>query len=90
MAKLSNFNIDNKNSEPQNQKVSQEELYQKYNEYKDLSQSQLNNELFKEVSRQKQNGTFNYQQLESMLEGLRPTLGEENYKNMKRILENLR
>lgn len=90
MAKLSDFNIDNKNSEPQNQKVSQEELYQKYNEYKDLSQSQLNNELFKEVSRQKQNGTFNYQQLESMLEGLRPTLGEENYKNMKRILENLR
>ena len=90
MAKLSDFNIDNKNSEPQNQKVSQEELYQKYNEYKDLSQSQLNNELFKEVSRQKQNGTFNYQQLESMLEGLRSTLGEENYKNMKRILENLR
>ena len=90
MAKLSDFNIDNKNSEPQNQKVSQEELYQKYNEYKDLSQSQLNNELFKEVSRQKQNGTFNYQQLDSMLEGLRPTLGEENYKNMKRILENLR
>ncbi len=90
MAKLSDFNIDNKNSEPQNQKVSQEELYQKYNDYKDLSQSQLNNELFKEVSRQKQNGTFNYQQLESMLEGLRPTLGEENYKNMKRILENLR
>ena len=90
MAKLSDFNIDNKNSEPQNQKVSQEELYQKYNQYKDLSQSQLNNELFKEVSRQKQNGTFNYQQLESMLEGLRPTLGEENYKNMKRILENLR
>ena len=55
-----------------------------------MSSEQLNHELFKEVTRQKQNGTFDYKKLESMLEGLKGSLSEENYQNMKRILEGLK
>ena len=62
----------------------------KYNEYKDLSASQLNDELFKEVAKQKQDGSFNYAQLENMVESLKGSLSPENYQNMKRILESLK
>ncbi len=70
--------------------VSEKEIMDKYNQYKDLSSEQLNQELFKEVARQKANGSFSYDRLEGMLEGLRGSLGEENYQNMKRILESLK
>ena len=55
-----------------------------------MSWSHLNKELFKEVAKQKQAGTFDYARLEGMLESLRGSLTEENYQNMKRILESLK
>lgn len=69
--------------------ITEQDILNKYNEYKDLPSEQLNQELFKEVSRQKMNGTFDYQKLKSMLEGLRGSLSEENYQNMLKILESL-
>ena len=70
--------------------VSEEDLRKKYNQYKDMDNSQLSNELIKEVGRQKMAGTFDYDRLESMVEGLRGSLPEENYRNIKRILEGLK
>lgn len=67
-----------------------ENLQNKFNEFSQMSQENLMQELFKEVAKQKNNGTFDYQKLEQTLSILRPTLGEDNYQNMKKILENLR
>ena len=89
--KLSSYKQnDGKSTECDNKNVTEKEIIDKYNEYKDMSSEQLNHELFKEVTRQKQNGTFDYKKLESMLEGLKGSLSEENYQNMKRILEGLK
>ena len=91
MPRLSDFNFNNteKNSTSDNSNFEQD-IYQKYNQYKDLSESELNRELLNEVARQKSNGSFDYNRLASMLESIRGALGEENYRNMKRILESLK
>ena len=91
MPKLSDFNFNNteKNHTSDNSNFEQD-IYQKYNQYKDLSESELNRELLNEVARQKSNGSFDYNRLASMLESIRGTLGEDNYQNMKRILESLK
>lgn len=86
--RLSDFN--NNKTEKVEENVTEKNIMDKYNQYKDLSSDQLSQELFKEVSRQKANGTFDYQRLESMLDSIKGSLSEENYQNMKRILESLR
>lgn len=86
MGKLSDF--ENKNDKKQD--VSEKDLRQKYDEYKDMNNQELSNELMKEVGRQKLAGTFDYEKLEGIVDGLRESLPEENYRNIKRILEGLR
>ena len=86
--RLSDFN--NNKTEKVEENVTEKNIMDKYNQYKDLSSDQLSQELFKEVSRQKTNGTFDYQRLESMLDSIKGSLSDENYQNMKRILETLR
>lgn len=86
--RLSDFN--NNKTEKVEENVTEKDIMDKYNQYKDLSSDQLSQELFKEVARQKANGTFDYQRLESMLDSIKGSLSEENYQNMKRILESLR
>ena len=86
--RLSDFN--NNKTEKVEENVTEKDIMDKYNQYKDLSSDQLSQELFKEVARQKANGTFDYQRLESMLDSIKGSLSDENYQNMKRILESLR
>ncbi len=88
--RLSDFNQNNDKEPIKNSKLSEQDVMNKYNQYKDLSQEQLNKELFKEVARQKQAGTFDYSKLEGMLESLKGSLSTEDYMNMKRILESLK
>ena len=87
--KLSDFSRNENIKEPQ-KNITDKDIMDKYNQYKDLSSDQLSQELFREVSKQKANGTFNYNQLENMLESLKGSLSEENYQNMRRILESLK
>ncbi len=88
--KLSDFKgQETKAQKPQNN-ITEDDIMEKYNSYKDLSSDQLNQELFKEVAKQKQNGSFDYQKLENMVEGLKGSLSPENYQNVKRILESLK
>lgn len=86
MAKLSEFEFNNKN----NTNVSEEELRNKFDEYKDMSKEQLNSQLFSEVARQKAEGSFDYNKLAEMVENLRGALPEQDYNNIKRILESLK
>ena len=81
--KLSNF-------EQKNNKTNEEILKEKYDEYSQMNQEELSNKLFSEVAAQKQKGTFDYNKLVQMVESLRGSIPEENYNNIKRILENLK
>lgn len=83
MGKLSDFKNNGQN-------VSEEEIKDKFDYYKDMSSQELSNELAKEVARQKGNGSFDYQKLNSMVESLRGSIPEESYQNVKRILDSIR
>lgn len=61
-----------------------------YNEYKDKSQDELVEELYKHVAKQKQDGTFDYNSLENMLNKVSPFLTSEQKIKMKEILEQLK
>ena len=88
MAKLSQFSGQQKDFD--NKTVSEKEIKEKFDTYKDMSSSQLNNQLFQEVSRQKSQGTFDYEGLERMVTSLRGSLSSEQYDNIKRLLESLK
>lgn len=87
MGKLSEFSELNKVNK---EKVNEGELRKKYNDYSNMSSEDLNSELLKEVGRQKMAGTFDYGRLERAVESLKDSLSEENYKNIKRLLEGLK
>lgn len=88
MAKLSEFEFNN--NRQKEEKVTEQDLREKFDEYKDMSKDQLNSQLFSEVARQKAQGTFDYNKLSDMVESLRGALPEQDYNNIKRILESLR
>ena len=87
MAKLSQF----KNQENKGQKMAPGQDFQdKFNQYKDMSEGELNSTLFKEVARQKGEGTFDYNALAGMVESLKNALPPQDYNNIKRLLESLK
>lgn len=67
-----------------------EDLMTKYNQLKGLSQDELSKRLLDEVARQKKEGTFNYLQLKSMLDGIKDMLPSDTFQNIQRILETLK
>ena len=87
MGKLSEFEFSNKSS---SQKVSEEDLRDTFDKYKNMDRQQLNSQLYSEVAKQKMQGTFDYNKLASMVESLKGSLPEQDYNNIKRILETLR
>lgn len=87
--KLSEFKNEKQNSQKTSAK-SDADLMDKYNELKDLSHDDLSKKLIDEVARQKQNGTFNYNQILQTMESLKGFMPQENYENMKRILDTLK
>lgn len=86
MGKISQFH----NDENKNENISEKTLQERYDKYKNMDASQLSNELISEVGRQKMEGSFDYKKLENAVESLRGNLSEENYKNIKKILEGLK
>ena len=90
MAKLSDFNkqLDTKTQTSNN--VEENYIVKEYNKIKDLSQQEINAKLFDEVAKQKRDGTFDYQKIEQMVENLKGGLSEQDYKNVKRMLELLK
>lgn len=92
MTRLSEFSFNNKNENKQKkvEQVSQEKLQETYNKYKNYSQSELFSTLIREVEKQKRDGTFDFSQLENMVNSLQSSLPPENFENIKRILERLK
>ncbi len=89
MAKLSDFKSKNE-EQKKDRDVSEIDLQNIYNHYKDMSQDDLSKELFSEVARQKSQGTFDYNRLNFMIDSIRPSLTNEQYENMKRMLDSLK
>lgn len=86
MARFSQFN-----SQKQNEKnVREEDIRQKFDTYKDMSKSQLSQTLLEEVAKQKAEGSFDYQRLESMVDSLQGMLPWQDYQNIRRLLESLK
>lgn len=86
MTKLSEFKSDNR----QKKAVTEQDLQQTYEKYKDKSQSELFESLMQQVNLQKANGTFDYAALEQMVNSLQGSLPKENFENIKRIMERLK
>ena len=87
MGKISDFEFYNNYKD---EKVNEQDLKNKFDQYKDMSKDQLNSELFSEVARQKAEGCFDYQKLSLMVDNLKGILPDQDYNNIKRILESLR
>lgn len=89
MGKLSQFDY-TKRQDKRAEPVSEEDIAKKYNSLKDMPKDQLERQLFDEVAKQKREGTFDYEQLESLVEGLKSGLSEQDYQNVKRMLSLLK
>ncbi len=89
MGKLSQFDY-TKRQDKRAEIVSEEDIAKKYNSLKDMPKDQLERQLFDEVAKQKREGTFDYEQLESLVEGLKSGLSEQDYQNVKRMLSLLK
>lgn len=89
MGKLSQFDY-TKRQDKRAETVSEEDIAKKYNSLKDMPKDQLEKQLFDEVAKQKREGTFDYEQLESLVEGLKSGLSEQDYQNVKRMLSLLK
>ena len=89
MGKLSQFDY-TKRQDKRAETVSEEDIAKKYNSLKDMPKDQLEKQLFDEVAKQKREGTFDYEQLESLVEGLKNGLSEQDYQNVKRMLSLLK
>ena len=89
MGKLSQFDY-TKRQDKRAETVSEEDIAKKYNSLKDMPKDQLERQLFDEEEKQKREGTFDYEQLESLVEGLKSGLSEQDYQNVKRMLSLLK
>lgn len=69
-----------------NEEKNIEEVYEKY---KNKSQDELIEELFKNVNEQKQNGTFNYEGLKNTIQKVSPFLTREQNLKLKELLGKL-
>ncbi|MBQ7884807.1 MAG: hypothetical protein IJ318_01775 [Clostridia bacterium] len=61
-----------------------------YNTYKGKSEDELLAELVKHVATQKQNGTYDYQALEKMIDKVTPYLTNEQRQKLSQVLEQIK
>ncbi len=89
MARLSQFQ-GKENKENAQKQATEGDIKAKFDQYKNMSQEELNDTLFQEVARQKQAGTFDYEGLSRMVGSLKGALPPQDYENIKRLLDGLR
>jgi hypothetical protein len=70
-------------------KTEQEDVKQTFDKYKNLSKDELMSELLFTVNKQKQNGTFDKEQLLSTLALISPSLSEEQKQRLYSLVEKL-
>ena len=71
-------------------KVTQQDIKNKFDQYKDMSSADLHSALFEQVGKQKQSGNFDYDSLKSMVQSLSGVLPEEDYQRVMSLLESLK
>ena len=67
-----------------------EDLKNKINTYQKMTEKEIQSELFKEVNKQKQNGTFSLQRIEDVKNKLSPMLTEEQRQKLDGLIKMLR
>ena len=70
--------------------IMQKDLKEKFDQYSGMNKQQLNQQLFEEVARQKKEGKFDFAALSGMVENLKGMVSQQDYENIKRILESLK
>ena len=89
MKSLSNFANEEIHKKENNTKISEEDVANLYNQYKNMSQDDLLKKLFTEVDKQKKDGTFNLKSLENAVDNISAFLTDEQIKNIKSILKQM-
>lgn len=89
--KLSEFcpkdeNCENRQEKKQKNQENIENLYEKYKNY---NSDELLNELYKNVAKQKNDGTFDYQNIKNTISNVLPYLNESQKNNLMTILEKI-
>lgn len=86
---LSEFSEENV-EEKKEENFKESDLKEAYEKYKDMPEDELLKTLFTEVDKQKQNGTFNFENLKSLVESMAPMLTSEQLNNINVLLEKMR
>lgn len=86
---LSEFSEENV-EEKKEENFKESDLKEAYEKYKDMPEDELLKTLFTEVDKQKQNGTFNFENLKSLVESMAPMLTSEQLNNINILLEKMR
>lgn len=79
--------------EEEKEQMSQEipsDIQDFYDSHKNLSQAQLQQELLREVSKQKMAGTFDFEKLSKTFEMVSPFLSEEQKSHINSMLQGLK
>lgn len=66
------------------------DLEHKINEYSRLSENELLQKLFDNVEKQKQDGSFDFNQLASMFNTIRPYLSSSQQNNIEELLKKIK
>ena len=86
-----NNNEDNKFSKTEKMaKEETEKVERLYEQYKDKNEDELLNELFKNVAKQKSEGTFNYNSLIDTINKLSPFLTKEQNLRLNDLLQKIK
>ena len=83
------FCTNNNSKEYKAQQTDTKNVEEIYDKYKDKNQDELLNELFNNVNKQKENGTFNYEAICNMVEKMSPFLTKEQNLRIKELLKKL-
>ncbi len=71
-------------------KLNNDNVKKKINNYSKMSEGDLMKELYKEVSKQKAGGEFNASKLASQFDNIKPMLNQKQIANLEKILKNLK
>ena len=77
------------NATPEQMQSAEQKAKEMLNKYKDMSKDDLMTEFENEVLRQKQNGTFDKNKLQNMLDSVRFLIPNDKYEQVKQVLESL-
>ena len=94
MKSLSNFSKETfegkKESLKEKASFTEEDIKQTFDKYKDMPQDELLKTFFSEVDKQKKDGTFDIENLKSLVNSMAPILTQEQLSNINSILERIR